>query len=71
MGLAFGLEPDELGVGKEFVSARAVLKTIGLEAPAAEQEQEPVPTPTRRKKRERAKEGLPMPQMPGSEEETT
>jgi heterodisulfide reductase subunit B len=71
MGLAFGLDPDELGIGKEFVTAQAVLKTIGLEAPADGQEQEAVPTPTRHKKPRRAKEALPMPQMSGSEEEIT
>lgn len=52
MGLAFGLEPKELGFGSELVSARKALHKIGLEAP------EPVgATPARPRKAE----GLPMP----------
>jgi heterodisulfide reductase subunit B len=51
MGLAFGREPADLGVGVELVSAREALKTIGVEVPVIE---EPAP----RKKKD---EGLPMP----------
>ena len=52
MGLAFGLEPKELGFGTELVSAKKALAKIGLEAP------EPVDVmPARPRK----KEGLPMP----------
>lgn len=53
MGLAFGLEPKELGFGTELVSARRALGKIGLEAP----EVEPAPAPQARKKNG----GLPMP----------
>jgi len=52
MGLAFGLNPKDLGFGLELVSARKALGKIGLETP------ESVPAgPTRPRK----KEGLPMP----------
>jgi heterodisulfide reductase subunit B len=52
MGLAFGLDPKELGFGSELVSARKALQKIGLEVaePA-------VVTPARPRKAE----GLPMP----------
>ncbi len=33
MGLAFGIEPKELGFGVELVSARNVLESIGVKAP--------------------------------------
>ena len=52
MGLAFGLEPKELGFGTELVSAKKALTKIGLEAPESV---EPVPV------RPRKAEGLPMP----------
>ena len=52
MGLAFGLEPKDLGFGTELVSAKKALAKIGLEAP------EPVETvPARPRK----SAGLPMP----------
>ncbi|MBI2331931.1 MAG: CoB--CoM heterodisulfide reductase iron-sulfur subunit B family protein [Chloroflexi bacterium] len=51
MGLAFGREPAELGIGAELVSARNALAHIGVEVPVT---QEPA---TPRKK----DEGLPMP----------
>lgn len=57
MGLAFGHDPDELGIGKEFVDAREALAKIGVEVPVAEE-------PPKRKPRKRKKqEGLPMPKM--------
>jgi heterodisulfide reductase subunit B len=53
MGLAFGLDPKELGFGLELVSAKKALAKIGLEAP------EPAKAgPVRRRK----PEGLPMPE---------
>lgn len=51
MGLAFGREPGELGIGTELVSARNALAKIGVEVPV---EQEP--SMPRKKD-----EGLPMP----------
>jgi heterodisulfide reductase subunit B len=60
MGLAFGKKPQELGFGKEIVSAAKALNKIGLEAPVPEST-----TPPKKVK----KTGLPMPGMPGSEEE--
>jgi heterodisulfide reductase subunit B len=53
MGLAFGIEPKELGFGLELVSARNVLEAIGVKAPP-----ETPPAPPRRP---RKPEGLPMP----------
>lgn len=60
MGLAFGKDPVELGIGRELVSARAALSRIGVEVPGPEGP----PKPRARRK----KEGLPMPSMPGDEE---
>jgi len=51
MGLAFGKQPGELGIGTELVSARNALANIGVEVPV---EQEP--SMPRKKD-----EGLPMP----------
>lgn len=56
MGLAFGVDPKTLGIGKEFVDPRPALAKIGVEV-----EEEAAPKPRRGKK----EEGLPMPQMPG------
>ncbi len=53
MGLAFGLDPKELGFGLELVSARNVLEAVGVNPPA-----ETPPAPPRRP---RKPEGLPMP----------
>ncbi len=54
MGLAFGLEPDELGFGQELVSADPLLRK--LELPLEERE-----TPKAKKRRD--KKALPMPRM--------
>lgn len=53
MGLAFGMEPKEVGFGLELVSARNVLEAIGVKAPP-----ETPPAPTGRPRRP---EGLPIP----------
>ena len=58
MGLAFGIEPKQLGFGLELVSTKQALGKIGLETPQAEVQQ-----PKRKKST-----GLPMPSMPGDEE---
>jgi len=58
VGLAFGLDPKELGFGREFISAKRVLDRIGLEMP------EPVEAVPAATPRARKKEGLPMPRMP-------
>ncbi len=52
MGLAFGLEPSELGFGLELVSARKALEKIGTGKP---------PEPQQGRPRPRKPEGLPMP----------
>ncbi len=54
MGLAFGMQPDELGIGSEMVSAKAALNKIG-------QEEE---TPKRSRPKRRDKKALPMPPPP-------
>jgi heterodisulfide reductase subunit B len=51
MGLAFGREPEELGIGVELVNARNALATIGVEVPITQE-------PTAKRKKD---EGLPMP----------
>jgi heterodisulfide reductase subunit B len=51
MGLAFGLEPGELGIGVELVSSRKALANIGVEVPVVEE-----PAGPRKKD-----ESLPMP----------
>ena len=53
MGLAFGIDPKDLGFGLELVSARNVLDTLGVKAPPE--------TPPAPPKRPRKPEGLPMP----------
>jgi heterodisulfide reductase subunit B len=67
MGLAFGLEPENLGLGKEFVDARPALSQIGIELPEAEAVEEAAPRA--RPKRRKKDEGLPMPRMPVGDEE--
>ncbi len=52
MGLAFGLDPKDIGFGSELVSARKALNKVGLEAPELV---EAAPA------RPRKAEGLPMP----------
>lgn len=60
MGVAFGKDPKELGFGRELVNASKAMSRIGVETPPEE-----VAAPPRRKK----PTGLPMPTMPGEEEE--
>ncbi len=54
IGLALGMQPKELGIGKEIVSASKVLKKIGVETEEAEAKPE-------RKKRD--DKSLPMPKV--------
>jgi heterodisulfide reductase subunit B len=63
MGLAFGYDPEELGIGKEFVDAHDALAKIGVEVP------EPDEPAKKRSRRRKKQEGLPMPKMP--EEKTS
>lgn len=51
MGLAFGKDPHELGIGVELVSSRNALANIGVEVPE-------IPKPSAPRKKD---EGLPMP----------
>jgi heterodisulfide reductase subunit B len=51
MGLAFGSEPKELGIGVELVNARNALATIGVEVPVTQEPAAP----------KKKNEGLPMP----------
>lgn len=60
MGLAFGMSPDELGIGSEFIDARSALEKIGVAIPEGEEK------PKRKIKKD---EGLPMPVMPNEKKE--
>lgn len=53
MGLAFGLDAKDLGIGKEIVDARKALAKIGIEIPDSEEE----------KSKKKKEEGLPMPHV--------
>lgn len=57
MGLAFGHDAPELGLGKEFVDAREALAKIGVVVPEEEMEEK---RPSRRRKDDPS---LPMPRM--------
>jgi len=52
IGLAFGIEPKKLGIGREFVDPRPALSKIGVEF-----------TDETPRKKSKKLEGLPMPQM--------
>jgi heterodisulfide reductase subunit B len=54
MGLAFGIDASDLGIGTELVDARPALSKIGVNVPAPEEG----------KKKKAPKEALPMPRMP-------
>jgi heterodisulfide reductase subunit B len=58
MGLAFGHHPDELGLGKEFVSSRAAMAKIGIDIPVEE------PDAPKRPRRKKDDPSLPLPAMP-------
>jgi len=62
IGLAFGYEPLELGIGREFIAAREALAKIGVEVP------EPAEAKPRRKRSRKDDPSLPMPIMPDDEE---
>lgn len=64
IGIAFGHQPVELGLGKEFVDPRPALAKIGLELPAEE------PEKAKRRTRKKDDPSLPMPQ-PLVEKEVT
>lgn len=59
MGLAFGLGPRAVAIGKEFVDARPALAKVGA-APAA--------ASAPRRKPRRGDKGLPLPEMPEEEQ---
>jgi heterodisulfide reductase subunit B len=63
IGLAFGHDALELGLGKEFVDARPALSKIGVELPAE------MEAPQRPARRTRDDVSLPMPVMPDGEED--
>jgi heterodisulfide reductase subunit B2 len=66
VGLAFGFEAAELGIGSEIVGASRALSRIGIEVPDLDEaEAGPVPAARRtRAARPKKGEGLPMPRMP-------
>lgn len=55
IGLAFGIEPEKLGIGLELVDARPALSKIGVEHPTDKS--------NKPKKRSKKDNGLPMPVM--------
>ncbi len=68
MGLAFGAEAGQLGIGSEVVSARHALGRIGIEVPVVEPPPDAAGGPPARQKREKRPQGLPMPAMPDEAE---
>lgn len=54
IGIALGIEPEKLGIGKELVDARPALAKIGVQSPTEE---------TVETKKKPPKEALPMPQL--------
>ena len=64
IGLAFGFEPKELGIGSEIVSATRALGRIGIEVPPPEETAVGATGhPTREGRRAPRPKGLPMPQL--------
>ncbi|RRR66449.1 MAG: disulfide reductase [Candidatus Viridilinea halotolerans] len=63
MGLAFGLSPEAVGIGKELVDARPALAKLGMAVVPPEAE------PVAVKRRRRNDTSLPMPQMPQEEQQ--
>jgi heterodisulfide reductase subunit B len=61
MGLAFGLPPSMVGIGKELVDARPALAKIGVAVPEAEA------APKRKARRD--DKALPLPEMPEEEQQ--
>lgn len=66
MGLAFGRDAADLGIGRELVDARPALARIGLEVPAVESTEEQ--KAARIEAAHRRKQALPMPPMPDQQE---
>jgi heterodisulfide reductase subunit B len=69
VGLAFGMEAKELGIGSEVISAKRALAKIGIEVPEPE-EGEAVAAgagPAKRAPRPKKGQALPMPRMPKDE----
>jgi heterodisulfide reductase subunit B len=61
MGVAFGMDPRKLGFGRELTDTRPAMARVGVEVPEPEGAKKPA--------KKAKKTGLPMPQMPGSEQE--
>lgn len=61
MGLAFGIEPNRLGIGLELVNPNKALAKIGVEPVEEDQ-------PAARRGKKKKETGLPMPTMPNKEE---
>ncbi len=70
VGLAFGFDPDSLGVGREFVASKDTLAKIGAiasAAPSSVDGETAKPAAAAPKPKRVKREGLPMPRMPGRE----
>jgi heterodisulfide reductase subunit B len=63
IGLAFGLEPTDLGIGSEVVSASQALRRIGIEVPVPEETAPPAGQGAREGRRAPRPQGLPMPRV--------
>lgn len=63
VGLAFGLEPKDLGIGSEVVSASDALGLIGIEVPAPVEAAPPAGQGAREGRRAPRPQGLPMPRV--------
>lgn len=62
MGLAFGIEAEELGLGREITPARNALAKIGVAEPQPRPAEPPKPA-----RRAKGDKRLPMPVLPGSD----
>ncbi len=69
MGLAFGREAREVGIGRELVDARPALARIGLPVPSTAAEETPETKAARIEAAHRRRQALPMPPMPGDARE--
>jgi heterodisulfide reductase subunit B len=61
MGLAYGLSPDDLGFGREIISARPALGHIGIETPLTEEEAAAREAAAKPQRRRRGDVTLPTP----------
>jgi len=61
MGLSFGMPAKKLGIGREIISSRKVLNSIGIEVPLTEEEEKAQAAAAKPKRRKRGDPTLPSP----------